>query len=61
MCEQYIIDQLILNGMNFHNYGCEQYKQSFKYWMYKLQEYKGFETLSEACEYFLKPGEKRVA
>ncbi|BDH60106.1 hypothetical protein MTP04_02360 [Lysinibacillus sp. PLM2] len=61
MNESYIIDQLILNGFNYHRFGDEQFKDAFSRWMYKLQDLKGFKTIDETCEYFLNEGKANVA
>ena len=52
MSEQFIIDKLIIHGIHHSNFGREQDKQAFTYWMHQLQQFKGLETVEEAIEYF---------
>ena len=61
MNEQYIIDQLIINQVNYQTYGDKQFYDSFEFWMIKLQQHMNFSTLEEACEYYIALGEKQVA
>lgn len=60
MNEQSIIDKLILHGINYGRFGDKRDKQLFANWMYKLQHYKNFSTLDEACNYFIAKGEEGV-
>lgn len=53
MNEQFIIDMLIINYVNYHKFGDEQ---GFRGWMQRLQELKGFATMDETCAYFVVMG-----
>ena len=57
MTEESIINMLIINSFNYHEFGDDQYKQSFTNWMNKLKDIKGFYSIEEACDYFLAQGE----
>lgn len=61
MNEQFIIDKLIIHGIHYNKFGRQEDETFFSYWMFKLQELKGFKTINEACSYFLSPGERRAA
>lgn len=58
MNEDFIINMLILNAFNYYKFGDEQYKRSYTNWMYKLQQLKNFNTIEEACNYFIAKGEE---
>ncbi|MCP1144909.1 hypothetical protein [Lysinibacillus endophyticus] len=53
MNEVYILDMLVLNGLNYHKYKSQHFEEAFGFWMEQLQRVKGFRTMDEACEYFL--------
>ncbi len=57
MNEQFIIDKLILHGINYHKFGNVQDEISFTQWMDKLKNFKEFDSIEEACDYFLAQGE----
>lgn len=57
MNEEQIIKQLTLNAFNYRDFGEERFKQAFTNWMYKLQHIKGFNSIEEACDYFIAQGE----
>ncbi len=57
MTEDFIIDMLTLNAFNYQKFGDEQYKEAYTNWMYKLQNFKGFDSIEEACDYYLAQGE----
>ena len=64
MNEQYVLDQLVINGVNYHKYGHEHFKTDFHRWMHQLQKVKGFTTIEQACNYFGQYGaslDKRAA
>lgn len=58
MNEQFIIDKLILHGINYHKFGSLQDEIAFTQWMDKLQHHKNFNTQEEACNYFIAWGER---
>jgi hypothetical protein len=53
----FIINMLVLNAFNYHKFGDEHYKQAFTNWMDKLRDIKRFNSIEEACDYFLAQGE----
>lgn len=57
MNEQYIIDQLIINHVNYQKYGGKRFEQEFGFWMNELKDIKGFDSIEEACDYYLAQGE----
>lgn len=61
MNEQFIIDMLILNHVNYQKYGDKRFEQDFETWMIKLQQHMNFNTLEEACKYYIALGEKQAA
>ncbi|MBM7607548.1 hypothetical protein JOD29_000792 [Lysinibacillus composti] len=58
MNEEFIINMLILNQVNYQTYGEQQFYDSFELWMNKLQQHKNFSTLEDACNYYILLGEK---
>ncbi|MEK4425898.1 hypothetical protein [Solibacillus sp. FSL K6-1523] len=52
MTEQFALNMLVLNGVNYHKYGNEQFKTDFHFWMQQLHKIKGFATIEETCNYF---------
>ena len=56
MNEQYVLDQLVLNGVNYHKYGLKQFEDGFTFYMHQLQRVMGFETIEQACNYFRQYG-----
>ncbi|WP_431030099.1 hypothetical protein [Lysinibacillus sp. LZ02] len=59
MNEQFIVRQLILNGINYHKFGDEHFKQAFHQWMWRLHHLKGFATIDETCAYFEAKGQEQ--
>lgn len=58
MTEQYVLDQLVLNGVNYHKYGLKQFEEGFTFYMHQLQRVMGYETIEQACEHFGQYGER---
>lgn len=52
MNEQYVLDMLVINGVNYHKFGDDRFEKDFTYWMHQLQKVKGFKTIEETCSYF---------
>lgn len=48
---------LILNQGNYQRFGDKQYYDAFGLWMDKLKNIKGFDSIEEACDYFIAQGE----
>lgn len=57
MNEEEIIKQLTLNAFNYHKFADKQFYDSFSIFMYKLQHIKEFNSIEEACDYYLAQGE----
>jgi len=58
MNEEFIINLLVLNHVNYQKFGDKKFKQSFEFWMNKLQQLKNFSTQEEACNYYIAWGEE---
>ena len=55
--EEFIINQLTLLAFSYHKFGNERDKEVFTNWMDKLQHIKRFNSIEEACDYYLAQGE----
>lgn len=55
--EDQIINMLVLNQVSYQKFGDKKYYDAFEIYMRKLQNKKGFNSIQEACDYYLAQGD----
>lgn len=53
MTEEAIINILVLNAGNYHKYGLADFERKFASFMELLRVRKGFQTIEQACDYYI--------